>query len=478
MEVNSNKRNKGLKFLIFAGAYILICAIILLTNLQSVHLINASIMCAIVLIAILGIVMYLSLSDKRIMDNVNYVLTMCATIVIHYAVIVASSYLFSGDVFAIPFALSALMLAMIFSESKCGFFANFFVVFIYFASLVLFGENVGFDSNCLYVLLSAVTTSLVASMMAKEHFKRVTYIFVGLVLGLVSAVCACIVYFIYAVDIDLNVLLIQGAYAFASGVLNVMLMFLIVPLWEVLFNVVSDFRLAEISSTSAPLLKKMYSIAPGSYNHSLVVANYCEACAVAIDENPFLARACAYYHDIGKMKNSKYYTENQMGIANPHDSLTPEASVTMIKNHVLNGLAMAKEAKLPFEIRKAIAEHHGTLPIKYFYLKAQRYTDGELPIKEFSYDGPRPTSKVSAILMICDACEAALRADDKKENAVKIVEQIINERIEFGQFDNCNITFRDIQTIKQTIISTYQGVEHERIQYSSVKLEIGGEEQE
>ena len=150
--------------------------------------------------------------------------------------------------------------------------------------------------------------------------------------------------------------------------------------------------------------------------------------------------------------------------------MTPEASVNMIKYHTLNGLAMAKDYGLPKEVQLAIVEHHGTMPIKYFFLKAQKYTDGFLPYDGYCYDGPKPTTKISAILMICDASEAALRASGDKNTADKIITDIINERMSFGQFTECDLTMKEMEIVKDTIVATFLGVRHKRISYPDVKL--------
>ncbi len=192
---------------------------------------------------------------------------------------------------------------------------------------------------------------------------------------------------------------------------------------------------------------------------------------MAIGQSTVMARAAAYYHDIGKMRNPSYFSENQLGGVNPHDSMTPEASVNMIKLHTANGLAIAKEYDLPKEVQAAIMEHHGTMPLKYFYLKAQKYTDGELPYDGYCYDGPKPTSKISAILMICDASEAALRSSGDKSKAETIVDSIVNERIAFEQFSECDITMKEIDIIKSTIITTFLGIRHKRVKYPDIKLQ-------
>ena len=297
------------------------------------------------------------------------------------------------------------------------------------------------------------------------------YISVGIFLGLIAALCTAISCIMFDDNWSWANHGIKAALAFASGIIGVMLMFMLVPVFERLFKVSSVFRFSEIASSDNELMQKLFEKAPGTYNHSLTVATYVEECAMAIGQSAVMARAAAYYHDIGKMRNPSYFSENQLGGINPHDAMTPEASVNMIKLHTVNGLAIAKEYDLPKEVQAAIMEHHGTMPLKFFYYKAKKYTDGDLPYDGYCYDGPKPTSKISAILMICDASEAALRASGDKSKAEKIVDDIVNERLTFEQFSNCDITMKEIDIIKSTIITTFLGIRHKRIKYPEIKME-------
>jgi len=258
-----------------------------------------------------------------------------------------------------------------------------------------------------------------------------------------------------------------------SGLIVIAAFFIAMPIMDTAFNFVTDFRYAELISTDRPLLKRLFVEAPGTFNHSIILANYAVACATAIGENTYVARAAAYYHDIGKLKNPGYFSENQSDGINPHDELTPEVSVSIIKKHVTNGIALAKEARLPEDIVKAIAEHHGTLPLRFFYDKAQKYSEADIADDRYRYESFKPSIKISAILMVCDACEATLRAVAPKsaEEAEKTVAGIINERIRYGQFTSCDITMRDFEIIKQTVVSVYAGLSHERISYPKAKDE-------
>lgn len=412
-----------------------------------------------------GTCYYMLYSDSEETKSLRKCAALALTMVISQFLIILFAHLLNLT-FLAPFALCGLITSIML-DSKTGFFANFSLILAFFAAQLLFSSAP--PSELYYPLFGGMFSSVIASYLTTKNSRRIRYIFVGLQLSLFTVLSTIICYFIFGVSFDATVFFTNIGTAFGSGFLCVMFMFLLVPIFERIFNLSTNFRLSELANTEQALLKRLYDEAPGTFNHCLTVANYAEACAVAIGENPFLARAAAYYHDIGKLKNPNYFTENQNGGVNPHDELTPEASVMAIKKHIIYGLTLAKENHLPPEIERVISEHHGTMPLKFFYLKAKKYTDGELPYDEYRYDGPIPTSKISGIIMIADAAEAALRAGNREDPA-KIVNNIIAERMNFNQFVDCDLTMKDIDIIKSTIITTYMGIKHERIKYPKAKL--------
>ena len=260
--------------------------------------------------------------------------------------------------------------------------------------------------------------------------------------------------------------LLWGSIAvFAQLVLSIFLQ----PLFEKIFNLLTNARLMDLTDHNFPLIKRLITETPGTFNHALNVANFAEVCATAIGDNPYLARACAYYHDIGKLSNPHFFKENQSG-ENPHDAVLPEVSAEIIRNHAVSGLELCRQYRIPEEIALVSAEHHGNMPISMFLDKAQRLTDGEVDIKEYSYRGPTPTTKISAIIMICDTAEAALRAESMEaEQAEELLTALIRQRIQSGQFDRCDITLSELTIIKDTILSAYSGVYHKRLKYPEGK---------
>ena len=243
------------------------------------------------------------------------------------------------------------------------------------------------------------------------------------------------------------------------------------PIFEKLFNRLTVFRLRELTSTNAPLLVRLKQDAPGTSNHSLVVAQLAESCAVAIGENAELARAAAYYHDVGKLKQPDCFTENQTDY-NVHDELMPELSADIIRSHARDGYELLTAAHFPKIIADCAREHHGALPIKYFYNKAMRLSGGEADVGDYSYLGPTPRSRIAAIIMIADASEAATRAlkDRSPEKVEHTIRTIIEERMDLDQFADCDITIRDLSVIRQTLVETLSGVHHHRVEYPAIRF--------
>jgi len=239
--------------------------------------------------------------------------------------------------------------------------------------------------------------------------------------------------------------------------------------YEKIFRLVSDLSLLELTDTNSKLLKELANVAPGTFHHSLNVANLAEAAANEIGANALLVRVGALYHDIGKMKNPIYFTENQTTNITPHDELSPQESAQIIIDHRLEGIEYAKKNNLPDRIIDFIRTHHGTTTVYYFYQKAQQEAPEDVNIdsKDFTYPGPKPYSKETAILMMCDSVEAASKSlKSPNTNLIdEFVEKIINKQIEDDQFENANITFKDIQLIKKILKAKLNNIFHLRIEY-------------
>lgn len=229
-------------------------------------------------------------------------------------------------------------------------------------------------------------------------------------------------------------------------------------------------KLGELSNPEHKLLKKFLLKAPGSYHHSLTVANMADAAAEAIGANALLARVGAYYHDIGKMENPCYFKENQFGDENPHDALSPEESAKIIIRHVSDGARLASSYRLPSIVRNIIIQHHGTTTTSYFLYKA-REKDANVDPLLFTYDGPKPESKEATVIMLADACEAAVRAMREKgyEDVSEIVDNIVSSRVSEGQLSKSQLTFSDLDLVKAAFVKTLEQYFHKRIIYPQNK---------
>ena len=238
--------------------------------------------------------------------------------------------------------------------------------------------------------------------------------------------------------------------------------------FEKTFSLVSDVSLLELSDTNNPLLRELAQKAPGTFQHSIQVANLAEEGILEIGGNALLVRAGALYHDIGKMKNAQFFIENQHSGINPHDNLSFEESAQVIINHVNNGVIIAKERKLPDELIDFIRTHHGTSRVGYFYKQyVASFPDDENALSKFTYNGLKPYSKETAILMMADSVEAAARSikNPTAEKIDQLVEGIINSQIDDDQFVNADITMKDITKVKKLYKKKLQSIHHLRVEY-------------
>lgn len=244
---------------------------------------------------------------------------------------------------------------------------------------------------------------------------------------------------------------------------------LLLPILESFTGITTEQTLLELCDLNRPLLQRLSREAPGTYAHSINVANLAESASAAVGGNPLLARAGTYYHDIGKMARPQFFIENQPPGRNPHDRLPPRKSAEVIRAHVEEGLRMAREARLPRAIRAFIREHHGTMPISYFLEKARCDCDeGEEPrTDDFRYPGPKPRSVETAVLMLADGVESAVRtlADPTAERIRSTVEGIVRARLESGQLDEAPLTLRDLDRVRSEFVRVLTGIYHHRIDY-------------
>lgn len=366
------------------------------------------------------------------------------TLVVNYN----SEYLYVVPICVLPLVLKA------FFDARLGMFAHVITV-------LLLGSIVPNSYEYMFLqILAGIVTILTVS----ELYKRANlFISVGQI-----TLIYIIAYFAFFVihegsieTIDWNTFLL-----FILCGLATLFVQPLIYAYEKLFGLVSDVSLLELSDTNTKLLKELSNVSPGTFHHSLNVANLAEASANEIGANAMLVRVGALYHDIGKMVTPNYFTENQSTGINPHDELSSTESARIITDHVINGIEIAKKNNLPDRVIDFIRTHHGTSVVYYFYMKAKEM-DKDIDANLFRYPGPKPFSKETAILMMCDSVEAASKSL-KNPTSTKIdafVENIINKQIEEDQFLNANITFKEIQAIKKVLKHKLANIYHLRIEY-------------
>ncbi len=261
----------------------------------------------------------------------------------------------------------------------------------------------------------------------------------------------------------------SGLFAAGAGIISVILAIGSLPIWEGVFGVVTPIKLLDLSNPNSPLLRRLTIEAPGTYHHSLIVANLAETAAFNIGANPSLARVGAYYHDIGKLKYPNYFSENQAG-ENLHDDMDPYSSVQVLISHVAYGLELADTYKLPKDVKDIISEHHGNTLIKYFYYKAQRLTNSsDIEEKDFRYLFRTPQSKEAAIVMMADTVEAAVRSMLPSGKDLSEIEafarELVKDKQDDGQLTDSSLTLKDIDTIIKSFMQVFKGMYHARIPY-------------
>jgi len=257
-------------------------------------------------------------------------------------------------------------------------------------------------------------------------------------------------------------------YAAIGGLSVIAIVTLLLPLIEYLFKVTTDITLLELLDLDQPIMKNLMVTAPGTYHHSVIVGNLVEAAAETVGANPLLARVSAYYHDIGKIKMPDYFVENQSGSISKHDKLTPHMSSMIITNHVKEGVELAHQYKLPEAIVDIIKQHHGNMTVSYFYEKAKEKSENDAPAEEdYKYPGPKPQTRVAALVMMADAVEAASKVlnDPTPARIESLVDRIINHIFLEGQLDECELTLKDIHEIKTRFTFILTGIFHKRIDY-------------
>lgn len=361
----------------------------------------------------------------------------------------------------VPVATGVLLLKMLIYERLSIVFS---VVFSFLGSILFNGEISGtlnLEAGIYFFFFQ------LAGIIFLTNIKdRVTIMKAAFGMAIVNVMTIAMYILLSFEKFEVITLTIHVAFGIGAAILSAVLTIGLLPFFETGLGILSDGKLLALANPNQPLLRKLLTEAPGTYHHSVMVANLSEAACEAIGANGLLARVGSYYHDIGKTKKPHYFIENQVAIRNPHDFIEPDKSANIIINHVIDGAEMLRQHKLPREIIDIAEQHHGTSLVSYFYHKAKE-KDEEVKEDDFRYPGPKPSTKEGGIISICDSAEAAVRSlkEPSPEKIEKIVDSIVNNKLMDGQLDDTPLTLEELHTIRETVCEALKGIFHSRIQY-------------
>jgi len=440
-------------------------------NLLKDHASNSQQIGVVLLASLFTLVVYLfTRQSKLVINKNNGQLAMLVTIfllnILIMNIVALSmnlSYPYVG--FIAPVALGS-MLVMILLDAQLAWIST--LLFAVFASMI-FNTNEGqiFDFRYGFVALVACIASLFFINRASQ---RMTILRAGLINSGFAMVAVSILFLLDVHHTSKDVVFALS-FAAAGGILTTILVIGLMPFFETVFKILSPLKLIELSNPNHVLLRKLLTETPGTYHHSVMVGNLSEACAEAIGADGLLCRVGAYYHDVGKTRRPSYFIENQSHMDNPHDRIDPALSKSIIIAHVSDGMEMLQEYKIPKAICDIAEQHHGTTLLQYFYHKAlqkmEEASGSEVSEDEYRYPGPKAQTKEAAIVGISDCVEAAVRSlrSPTMEQIDAMVEKIIKQRLNDGQFDDCDLTLKDLGKISQALRETLLGIFHSRIEY-------------
>ncbi|MBO7672162.1 HDIG domain-containing protein [bacterium] len=421
------------------------------------------------LIVVLGVLIYLAYMkyfEDKFLEHTYLSLSASLTgVLVLFGMLLPSG--FSPYILPIP---AYVFILAIFTSPRIAFVAG---------TVLLMIMAVGFHYSsaflCTFTLLMLVSAIAISKI---RYSKRMDLLKVGIFVSVAGAVIVMSIFMLEKclVDVNNSLILKNTCFVFINGILSSVIVLGTLPIFESTFKIITPYGLSELADVNQPLLKRLQFDAPGTYHHSLMVANLSEAAAEAIGANPVLARVGAMYHDIGKLKRPLFFVENQsyFKIENPHNNFTPRISKMIITSHTKDGLELAKEYSLPQEVQDFIIQHHGEGLASYFYNQALK-EEGAENVKEeqFRYTGPKPNKKETAILMLADAVESAVRAmdDSEPDEVQKVIDKIIMERIIDGQLSDSPLTLLDIKNISATFNRVLRGMKHNRIKYEDDEFE-------
>ncbi|ATD54704.1 HD family phosphohydrolase [Clostridium chauvoei] len=400
---------------------------------------------------------YISKERKDLFEDTK-MMTMIS--MINLIILVLSRGLSIISPFLIPLAFAPILLTVLL-DYKVSLVINFL-------NILLISVVVGFRPA---VIILAITSVIIGSTTLKKIQQRNDVLYSTLYMSVISAIITLAAGML--ISNNISGIVVDTGFSVLGALLSGVLALGFLPFFESSFDVVTNIKLLELSNPNQPLMKKLLMEAPGTYHHSMMVANLAEVAAEEVGGNPVVARIGAYYHDIGKTKRPYFFGENQMGKENPHNKITPNLSTLIIVSHTKDGVELAKEHNIPKVIQDIIEQHHGTTLVKYFYYTLKNSSENPDDVKEedFRYPGPIPSSKEAAIIMLADGVEAAVRSitEPTKGKIEEMVNNIIKDKLYSDQLSNCDLTLKDIEIIRKCFLKVLNGIYHRRIEYPTEK---------
>ena len=398
-----------------------------------------------------------------ILTNVRQMAVVLLILLLSIALAALSNLL--PSLYIVPVALCAALATML-----IGYWAGISLTVtlsVLLAALVA-GNNRSSFYDTVLITVMTLSEGMFTIWFLKGHPQRTRVLLSGFISSVIGVAIVYGFKLLTSVE-TLDPISVSG-WAVGGGILSGALAIGLQPVFEIAFRLATPTRLIELTNPGQPLMKRLMIEAPGTYHHSIVVANLAESAASRIKTNSFLARAGAYYHDIGKLKRPMYFKENQMG-DNPHEHTDPYVSAAILISHTKDGVQLAQKEHVPPEIQSIILQHHGVTPVMYFYHKALQLSNGQqVDINEFRYAGPKPDTKEAAIVMLADTIEAAVRSlKNPTPKAIdQFIERLVRGKLEDGQLSESPLSLRDIDDICEAFSDILKGVYHERIEYPNV----------
>ncbi|MBQ9833427.1 MAG: HDIG domain-containing protein [Clostridia bacterium] len=474
--IKTDKSSTMMAALLLSAAFAVNCICVLLVVLPKLNAVNADsvdfsqwqVCLGIILIIALAYAAfgyYLFQMNENVFKNIKHMMLICVLI----AITVLLALLTTLAYIHITLILMVSLLVALLINDKTAFLLNLLLSLSVGIMNTDGTDILGVDAFA--VMLSCILGGTAAIFMLKNKSKRGNIITAGVFGGAVMCIVLLGAYFVASASAEHIISTI--AWVGASALLSALLAVGSLSVWESLFDVATPARLNELSNANHPLLKQLMAEAPGTYHHSMMAAALAQAAAQRIGADHLLARVGAYYHDVGKLRRPQYFIENQKGGENIHNTLSPLESASSIIAHQKDSVKLLTKHKLPSEVIKIASEHHGNSLMSYFYNKAvsSAGNPNAINIKQYRYSGSRPSTKESAIVMLSDCCEAAVRSlgDTTQEQVEQMVKNVISSKISGSdaQLASSPLTLSDVAEIEKAFIKTFSAIMHERIQYTN-----------